>query len=172
MEFRIRNNSCGWYIAVLDKSAEYLFKRGEVIQWFSEFKDRGYPYCKQQTYFVTKTEAEEFLTNYERDQNMSERLTQVEKDIKLLEVERDKIKAEETKASETFRVGQYFKLGRQIVRLVQVGHMEYSIITEYGNRYSSPVKVKDHNITRSELQIMWGSFNSCTPIKIEIKEVD
>lgn len=174
MKLRIGENYWGdkskswWFIS--DGSSNYLWQDGKIHP-ATGYWDADKCFDKTLGYWSTKEEAERFLTNYERKQNMSERSVQIEKDIKLLEAERDKIKVEEAEKSRTFKMGQYFKLpGGVIVRLVQSGPGEYCVITRSGNRFQDSIKTEGYNITKDELCRM-STYSDLTPIEVEVWEV-
>lgn len=179
MKFKVEFYT-NYYIAGICSYELYLWKDGTT-----------HDYMEKDEYFITKKEAEEFLTNYER-KAMSEKLKQVNKDIALVEeslrtmqVDRDKIKqeqsslklkslADEAKKQETFRAGQVFKTnGGKFYMLAQVGYHLFCIISmSSGNRRRDAVNIPDDRITRDTLARLASNWLNLKPVKVNIQEVN
>jgi len=169
-DFKINNNSKGYYIHS-GMSDKFLFKSRKMLNWGTVYKKYA-EWAEKNVYFRTKIEAEQFLTNYLENQ-MNERLAQVEKDIALLEAEKAKIIKEN---EVTYSVGQWFKSGDKLYLLAQVGYGECSLIYfingNEANR-SDIIKVEGgcHRITEKDLKNMHSEWESFRPINVEVKEI-
>ena len=163
------NNFRGYYIKTA-KTRNFLFKSGEILDWDEAYFSNKELAVKN-VYFSTKEEAEQFLTKYLENQ-MNERLAQVEKDIKLLEEEKARIIKEN---EVTYHVGQWFRDSYGLYLLAQVGYGKCSLIGHVNNKEANRlniVKVKSvFNITQSEFDSISYSNNNIRLVTVNIEEV-
>lgn len=132
-DFKIAGAGHRWYIALKDaEESTYLLKDGKVSLWYSDIC-KVYPNGPEReklVYFISKKEAEQFLDNYLRGQNMSnydDRLAQCDKDIAALQAEKAKIvKEKEAAEVKKFYLGTEFtdKYGVRYLLVRLIGNHE------------------------------------------------
>jgi hypothetical protein len=164
---------CGWgvyyYVILKGKNSYYLWKDGTLNKGSTGYKGGSYEIALG--YWSTRSEAEQFLANYLKEQRMGN-LDQVRKDIELLKKEEARLLEEQKKNKQTFKHGQWFKdSDNHLMMLSQVGCKKYALVDKGGNRRMDPITPETHDITWDELAKMYPSVRNLTPIKVCINEV-